>query len=129
MKFEVYKVGQGKYTRLYTAIGAAIIAGMGCLQLYKKLRAADLGLWLETLVPAGLFSALGILIFWLVNKPSFADFMISAEGEMKKVSWSSRREIAISTFIVIVVVIIFAALLGIADFGFELFFQWLLRES
>jgi len=132
MVFEVYKRGQGKYTRLCSAFGAALAAGLGCLQLYKKLEAVEWGLsrraalWIATMVPAGLFVALGLLIFWLINKPSVADFMIAAEGEMKKVSWSSRKEIAVSTFIVIVVVIIMGVILGVADLSFRVFFDWLL---
>jgi preprotein translocase subunit SecE len=78
------------------------------------------------MVPAGLFIGLCLLFFWLVNKPTIADFLISAEREMKKVSWSSRKEIAVSTFIVIVVVIVMASLLGVTDFSFQLFFMWLL---
>ena len=126
MVFNIYKRGQGKYTRLSSAFAIAIIVGLGCLQLYKKLQAADLGLWVETMVPAGLFVILALLIFWLVNKPSLADFLIAAEGEMKKVSWSSRQEIAVSTFIVIVVVISMAVLLGTTDLGFRTLFTWLL---
>jgi preprotein translocase SecE subunit len=45
---------------------------------------------------------------------------------MKNVSWSSRHEIAVSTFIVIIVVIIMAILLGTTDLGFRTFFSWLL---
>jgi len=126
MVFKIYKRGQGKYTRLCSAFAIAIIAGLGCLQLYKKLQAVDLGLWVETMVPAGLFVILALLIFWLVNKPSVADFLVAAEGEMKKVSWSSRQEIAVSTFIVIVVVIATAVLLGTTDLGFRTLFSWLL---
>ena len=126
MAFAIYKRGQGKYTRLCTSFGVATIIGLGCFQLYKKLEAADLGLWAETMVPAGLFLALGILIFWLINKPSVADFMIAAEGEMKKVSWSSRKEIAVSTFIVIMVVIVMAVILYVTDLSFQVFFDWLL---
>ncbi len=129
MAFDIYKRGQGKYTRLYSAFGAAIVAGLGCFQLYKKLDGTDLGLWVTTMVPAGLFVGLSLLIFWLVNKPSVADFMVAAEGEMKKVSWSSRKEIAVSTFIVIVVVILMAVLLGITDLVFQVFFGWLLRSE
>ena len=126
MVFDIYKRGQGKYTRLCSAFALALVAGLGCLQLYKKLQALDLGLWIETMVPVGLFVVLALLSFWLVNKRSFADFLIAAEGEMKKVSWSSRQEIAVSTFIVIVVVIIMAVLLGATDLGFRTFFDWLL---
>ena len=127
MAFEIYKRGQGKYTRLCSAFGAAIIAGLGCLQLYKKLEGTDFGLWVETMVSAGLLVALFLLIFWLVNKPSIADFMIAAEGEMKKVSWSSKREIAVSTFIVILVVIFMAVLLGVVDLSFQLFFKEVIK--
>jgi preprotein translocase subunit SecE len=127
MMFDIYKRGQGKYTRLITALAAATVAGLGCLQLYKQLDATNLGLWVETMVPAGLFVVLSLLVFWLVNKPSLADFLIAAEGEMKKVSWSSRKEVAVSTFIVIVVVVLMAALLGATDLTFGLFFDWLLR--
>jgi preprotein translocase SecE subunit len=126
MVFNIYKRGQGKYTRLCSAFAIAIIAGLGCLQLYKKLQAADMGLWVETMVPAGLFVVLALFSFWLVNKQSFADFLIAAEGEMKKVSWSSRQEIAVSTFIVIIVVITMAVILGTTDLGFRTLFSWLL---
>ena len=126
MIFTIYKRGQGKYTRLCSAFASAIIAGLGCLQLYKRLQATDLGLWFETMVPAGLFVVLALFISWLMNKHSIADFMIAAEGEMKKVSWSSRKEIAVSTFIVIVVVVIMAVLLGVTDLTFRTFFTWLL---
>jgi preprotein translocase subunit SecE len=125
MILDIYKRGQGKYTRLSSAFGAAIVAGLGCFQLYKKLQARDFGLWIETMVPAGLFVALGFLIFWLSNRPTVADFFVAAEGEMKKVSWSSRKEVAVSTFIVIVVVVLLAALLGLTDLGFLFFFDWL----
>ena len=78
------------------------------------------------MVPVGLFAAFALFIFWLVNKHSVADFMIAAEGEMKKVSWSSRQEIVVSTTIVIIVVILTAILLGVTDITFRTFFTWLL---
>jgi len=133
MAFEIYKRGQGKHTRLWSGFGAAIIAGLGCWRLYVELEpigwwglSREWALWIATMVPVGLFVALGLLIFWLMNKPTVADFMIAAEGEMKKVSWSSRREIAVSTFIVIVVVILVAVLLGVTDLSFRMFFDWFL---
>jgi preprotein translocase subunit SecE len=132
MSYSIYKRGQGKYTRLSSAFAAAIVVAAGSWQLFHKLDAASLGLspraelWIATMVPTGLFVILMLLVFWLVNKPSVADFMISAEGEMKKVSWSSRKEIAVSTFIVIVVVIIMAILLGTTDLSFRTLFSWLL---
>jgi preprotein translocase SecE subunit len=127
MAFAVYKRDQGKYTRLGSGFTLVILIGLGCFQLYRKLDATDLGLWTKTMIPAGLFVALGTLSFWLVNRITVADFMISAEGEMKKVSWSSRKEIAVSTFIVILVVVLLAIVLGVTDLFFQLVFNWLLR--
>lgn len=78
------------------------------------------------MVPVCLFLAMAILIYWFLNKPSIVDFMISSEGEMKKVSWSSRSEIATSTFIVIMVVVFMAVLFWFVDLVFRMFFMWLL---
>ena len=127
MVLRIYKKGQGKYTRLCSAFAAELVIALGCLRLYEKLAGAELGLWTETMVPAGIFVVLSLLIFWAVNKPGLVNFMISAEGEVKKVSWSSRKEIAVSTFIVIAVVVLMAGLLGLTDLGFQVFFDRLLR--
>ncbi len=126
MIFGIYKREQGKYTRLWSGLAVATAAALGCLQLYKKLDAADIGLWVETMVPAVLFVSLSVLIFWLVNKPTVADFLISAEGEIKKVNWSSKKEIAVSTLIVIIVVTILASLIGVTDLIFKMIFMKLL---
>ena len=132
MFFGIYKRGQGKNTRLWSSLGVAFIVALGCYRLYDWLQAAEFGLnprtglWVATMVPVFLFVVLGLLIFRLANKPSLADFMIAAEGEMKKVSWSSRKEIAVSTFIVILVVFVLAVLLGVTDISFQLLFGWIL---
>jgi preprotein translocase subunit SecE len=127
MGLSVYKRGQGKYTRLISALGGAVIVAIGCLQLYRTLDAADISLWVETMVPVGLFIALSVLMMWMVNNPSIADFMISAEGEMKKVNWSTKQEVAVSTVVVISVVIILAVLLGVSDFILQLSVAWLVQ--
>lgn len=124
---EKYKWGQGKDTRLYSAAALALIAGVGCWRLYDKLQASldvtqTLGLWLSICVPLGIMVIVCGFLYWLVNKPTVADFLIAAEGELKKVSFSSRREIAVSTFVVIVVVVLMAVMLGFTDFVFDLFF-------
>jgi preprotein translocase subunit SecE len=127
MGLSFYKRGQGKYTRMISALGGAVIVAIGCLQLYRTLDAADIGLWVETMVPVGLFIGLSVLFMWMVNKPNIADFMISAEGEMKKVNWSTKQEVAVSTIVVISVVIILAVLLGISDYVLQLSVMWLVQ--
>ena len=127
MGLSVYKRGQGKYTRMISALGGAVIVAIGCLQLYRTLDAADVSLWVETMVPVGLFIALSVLMMWMVNNPNIADFMISAEGEMKKVNWSTRQEVMVSTVVVISVVIVLAVLLGVSDFVLQLSVGWLVQ--
>ena len=111
---------------------AIILVGAGCYRFYVKLEPLSwgmsrrAGLWIATMVPAGLFVIFGLLIFFLVNKPNIADFMISAEGELKKVSWSNRKEVAVSTFIVIVVLAFMAILLWLADLLLQMGFMNLL---
>jgi preprotein translocase SecE subunit len=125
MLTKIYKPGQGKYTRLCTGFSVATIVGFGCYRLYQMLEAADVNLWPRTIVPVVIFAALGALTYWLLNKPAIADFMIAAEGELKKVNWSSRKEVAVSTLIVIVVVFAMAALLGVTDVVFSMIFRQL----
>jgi len=126
MAFVVYKRDQGKYTRLGTGFAMVALIGTGCYQFYRLLDGTDVNLWVKTMVPAGLFLVLSGLSFWLVNRATVADFMISAEGEVKKVNWSSRKEIAVSTFVVIVTVVLMSTLLGFTDLIFQMFFSWLL---
>jgi len=129
MAFAIYKRGQGYYTRLFSALGGGTAAALGCWRLYEKLGGLDVSdntrILVQTLVPVGLFAFFGLLLFWLVNKPSVADFMIAAEGEIKKVSWSSRKEISVSTVIVIVVVVCMATLLALTDVFFQFVFRFI----
>jgi len=126
MALEIYKHGQGKYTRLWSGVGAAVIIGLGCYRLYEKLGVLTNNLWLQTMIPTVVFVVLAGSVFWAINRPSIADFMIAAEGEVKKVSWSSRQEIAVSTFIVMVVVVFLALLLGTSDLILQVLFNKLL---
>ena len=126
MLTKIYKPGQGKYTRLCSGITVGVIVAFGCWRLYEKLGATDLSLWVVSLVPAGVLVVLGVLVYWLLNKASVADFLIAAEGELKKVNWSSRREVFVSTVVVIIVVVAMAVLLGTTDLVFTMVFRRLL---
>ena len=67
-------------------------------------------------IPSLLFALVAVGVYKLVNRENFADFLIATEGEMKKVSWSSKAELIGSTAVVIVTVIIMAVLIYVADF-------------
>jgi len=127
MALKIYKRGQGLNTRLWSGLACFAITAIGCYRLYQILYARTPNIWVYTLVPSGVCAAIGLLIFWLVNKPSVADFMIAAEGEIKKVSWSSRREIVASTTIVIGVVITMGCMLLLVDFVFRSLFEFGLK--
>lgn len=119
---QIYKRGQGTNTRLGSGLGLFVIVLIGCVVLYQHL--AEQSILLQTLLPAGLCVVLSWLIFWLMNKPSIADFLIASEGEIKKVSWSSRREIIVSTTVVICVVLLMAVGLAVID----LVFNWIFGD-
>jgi preprotein translocase subunit SecE len=57
--------------------------------------------------------------------PTFADFLISVEGEMNKVSWPSRSELFRASLVVILVIFFLAALLFGYDFILGEFLQFL----
>ncbi len=73
---------------------------------------------------AGLLMLIGaIMVYWLVYlKRGTSDFLIATEGEMRKVNWSTRREVLGSTWVVIAISVIIAAILFIVDIGFSTFF-------
>jgi len=126
MSMQIYKRTQGKYTRLTSGITTAAVVAIGCYRLYDRLGATVDNLWIVTMVPVAIFVVTSVLLYWLLNKPSVADFLIAAEGELKKVNWSSRKEIAVSTVVVIIVVVAMAMLLGATDLVFLFVFKKLI---
>jgi len=126
MLTKIYKPGQGKYTRLGSGFAAAAIVVVGCVSLYRLLSDGDRSLWITTRVPVVIAVGLSAVVYWLMTKRVVADFMIAAEGELKKVNWSSRKEVAVSTIIVIVVVFAMAILLGVTDVVFQFVFRQLI---
>ena len=128
--FEIYKPGQGHYTRMGTAIGAGILIAGGGNFLYKNLEVfrsdESWTMLLQVLVPLGVVVGLGLLLYWVVavNRGT-CDFFIATEGEMKKVSWSTRNEIVGSTKVVIVCTLLLGFLLFVVDAAFMNFFRFI----
>src|SRR5690554_6361204 len=120
--FEVYKKGQGKYTRVSTFIAVMVIVVIGAYFLSRTLRSSP---YLQFGIPTLMVVALAWFMFWILNRPKTADFLIATEGEMKKVSWSTRKEVIESTKVVIVTTFILAAILAGVDILFTLLFGWI----
>lgn len=74
---------------------------------------------------AGLFLIGGaMVIYWLVGlKPRTVDFLVATDAEMKKVNWSTRREITMQTYVVIVAFFLIAAVI----FSIDTIFQYVFR--
>ena len=114
---QIYKKGQGKYTRIITfvaAVGIALIAAKATSDFLKGYNLTRPPL-IRFGIPMGAVLAIGALVLWLINRPKTADFLIATEGEMKKVSWSSKKEIIGSTKVVIITTFILATILFSVD--------------
>jgi preprotein translocase SecE subunit len=135
---QIYKAGQGRYTRIGTAVGAAVVIlilayytmvvfdrhlpTMTQAQPTAQEGAQEQVSWIAPYrdyvrygVPALLGAGLAVLTAVFLNKPNFVDFLIATESEMKKVSWSSRAELLGSTTVVIVTVFVLAFVIWLVD--------------
>ncbi len=121
--FEIYKRGQGKHTRIMTFVGAMVLVVIGAVLLSERLTVFQLNPLVRYGIATVLVLGVAVLMFWIVNRPQSADFMIATEGEMKKVSWSSRKEVVGSTKVVIITTLILAAVLFAVDMLFTQFFM------
>ena len=130
MSVGIYKQGQGYWVRLRSAIGFGLLVMMGVIWLWDQLAAVRFGT-LEPVYVQGGISVIVIAICGLIGyqlsgrKPKFIDFMIATEGEMRKVNWSTRREIFGSTILVILLTLLIAVFCKVADLAFSAFFQWI----
>ena len=129
MSIGIYKKNQGYNTRVYSAIALAVLVIMGANWLWNILGGFRLGalqpIYIQAIGGTLFATVCGVLGYWLIAvKPRVVDFMIATEGEMKKVNWSTRREIQGSTVVVIGLTILIAMLCFGFDRLFQVIFQW-----
>jgi len=80
--------------------------------------------YLQTGVASGLLLIGAVFLYWYVGvarRP--VEFLIATDGEMKKVNWTSYREVKGSTIVVIVATFLIAGLLFVVDMGFSWVFR------
>jgi preprotein translocase subunit SecE len=111
-------------TRQVTAIalGAVVLTGcwtMSNTVLSEARREVQLGVPL-LLAAAGLWA-----VFRLVNFPRFANFLISVEAEMDKVSWADQQFLIRATGVVVVTMLILGAYLWLWDALWFRLFSWI----
>ena len=125
-----YKPDQGKVTRRSTFIGCGLLITWGAWFLFDQLRIYEGDELWRMVVTQGIPILFAVVLGTLAWRVSFvsrksSDFMIATEGEMKKVSWSSKREVIGSTKVVIVFTLLLAVLLFTVDTIFQALFVWI----
>jgi preprotein translocase SecE subunit len=69
-------------------------------------------------------AAIGVGVFYLVGQnPRVVDFLVATESEIKKVNWSTRREVIGATRVVIVTVLALGFLLFLVNLVFIILFE------
>jgi preprotein translocase subunit SecE len=126
--FTIYKKGQGYWTRMGTAIGAGLLGALITWQIYdqtpKFFASTEHGRRVAMGVALGFAAVYSLLCWRLMNKPGNVDFLIATDSEMKKVNWTSRRELMGSTKVVILFMFAIAILLFVLDLLFNTVFYW-----
>ena len=128
MSVGIYKKGQGYWTRMMSAIAAALVVGMGLVWLWDTLATVKVSqpIYVQATAVVTVLAVFGWIGFYLIGrKPKVVDFMIATEGEMKKVNWSTRREIFGSTKVVIALTALIALFCFVVDRLFAGFFAWI----
>lgn len=126
LSYQIYKKNQGRLTRQLTAIGIGVVIftgawtlSQGWLSDYRQSPGIQVGIPL-LIATLGAWSA-----FRLVNYPRFADFLISVEAEMDKVSWPGRQELIRATVVVVASMFLLGFVLFFYDFIWQQLFQFL----
>ncbi|MFN0055685.1 MAG: preprotein translocase subunit SecE [Planctomycetales bacterium] len=111
----IYKRSQGRLARQLTAVAIGLVVVAGAYILSQG-PLNGFGNGVKIGIPAAIVAVSGWLIFRLVNYPVFAEFLISVEGEMNKVSWASKQEIYRATVVVLGTMVSLAVVLYVCDF-------------
>jgi preprotein translocase SecE subunit len=115
-----YTIMETKRLRVDAAAGSAIAAAASNargIPAFDKIYVQAAGIALLILGST-------LLGFWLIGvKPASSEFLIATDGEMKKVNWSTRKDIIGSTQVVIMWCVLLALGLFLVDTVFAKFFQ------
>jgi preprotein translocase subunit SecE len=111
----LYKRNQGRRVRQWTAVAIGLLFVLGANALYNQLLTG----FNNNAVVLGITVGVGAAGCWfayrVVNYPRFADFLISVQAEMDKVTWVGWKELYRSTVVVVVCMAIICALLSVYD--------------
>ena len=120
----LYKRNQGRLVRQVTLAAICLVLLMGCYSLAQgpldgMEPAVEFG------IPFVVFALGTWAAFRSVHYPRFADFLISVQGELDKVSWPKKNELYRSTLVVVATMFFLGALLLFFDVGWTAIMQTL----
>ncbi|MBX3355824.1 MAG: preprotein translocase subunit SecE [Phycisphaeraceae bacterium] len=120
MSLAVYKSGQGYWTRIMSGCGFGLMVLLGAVWLYRQIHdggGASVTVQYVAFVVGLLFAVIGgATVYYLIGvKPKTVDFLVATEGEMKKVNWSTRREIVGFTILVLIISFVIATVCALLD--------------
>ena len=111
-----YKIALGRYVRYMTMFAIWIIFFTGAYKFYTTI---DFYFFAHLQIRALCALAIALFGLWLgfrlIHYARFADFLISVEAEMMKVSWPSNSEVYTSTIVVLVMFAILAVIILMYD--------------
>ncbi len=124
----IYKEGQGYWTRMMSAVAAGLLILMGASWLWKTTAGVRIGsletIYLQAAVAVVFIAVFGVICYYLIGRHNkVVDFLIATEGEMKKVNWSTRREIMGSTWVVIGLTAVVSVIIGLLDLFYSIMFR------
>lgn len=134
-RFGLYKPSQGRIVRQVTFFSVALLSSLVAWELYSSgwfnfLNVSPVegevvsGPQIWKMLFAFLVAVFGIWsAYRLVNFPVFADFLVSVEAEMNKVSWPTRDQLYRASVVVIFVIFAMAILLFLFDVVWTLVFE------
>src|SRR5215213_6645952 len=117
-----YKRSQGRMARQITFFAILAAVAIGAWRL-SDAATTEMSRYA---IPAAVIAIGGWAAFRVVNIPRFADFLISVEAEMNKVSWPSRGELFRASMVVIVVIFLLTAILFTYDLVLKSIVGWFL---
>ena len=117
----LYKRNQGRVTRQVSFAAVAITFALGAWRMNEL--ADENNMTMRLAVPAAVLFAGIWFSYRLVNLPTFADFLISVEAEMSKVSWPTKTELIRGSVVVLLTIAFLAAFLFIFDVMWGILFK------
>jgi preprotein translocase subunit SecE len=118
----VYKPNQGRLVRQFTFFGIVVLAAFGCITLAN----GPLGVSLKSVqvgVPLAIWLGAAWTAFRAVNIPRFADFLVSVESELEKVTWPVKQEVIQATVVVLATMFFLGLFLFVVDLIWQQLFS------